>query len=120
MGAQKDPAAVALGRKRQANMTDEEKRAFQALGTKHAAEANRRRPPEQRRQVARKAAMTRRRRPKWISEGNVKPPAEGNIEQARPMSHQAPAAAVDELARAIDELPDDTLAAIAAALAGRL
>jgi hypothetical protein len=114
MTREKDPAAVALGRKRQAKMTAQERAAFMQA----TAEANRKRTPAERRAIARKAAMTRRRRPKWIAASN---PVEKSV--AAPESSTPPGIAPDDLAqlgRAIDELPDEVLEELALALAGRM
>ena len=102
----KNPAAVALGKRRQAQMTADERRAFVTAGGYATAELKRKFTPEERRRIARQAAMTRRRTPRWMQ---AAAPAV-NIE--RPPT-------TDELARlehAIADLPDDVLARMVAAI----
>jgi hypothetical protein len=101
MARAKDPAAVALGKKRQAKMTADEREQFRKV----AAEVKARRTIQERRAIARKSALTRR-----LGRGGAAIPIE-----------RAPAA--DELARlaqAIDELPDDMLERLTDALSSRI
>lgn len=109
----KDPAAVALGRKRQA-VTPDERRAFAQIGAEASRTANAARSPQERRAIAMRAARTRRLNPPWLrTAAPLAPPADltGLMELA-------------ELARAmadaLDAVPDDDLAAVAAAVAAHL
>ena len=104
---EKDPAAVALGKRRQAQMTAEERRAFVTAGGRAAGEINRKRTPEERRRIARRTAMTRRRRPKWLAPVVAsRPPADVPDE---PID-------VETLARELADLPDAAIAQIVEAL----
>ena len=103
---EKDPAAVALGKRRQAQMTAEERAAFVKAGGRAAGELNRKRTPEERRRIARRTAMTRRRRPKWMA-------------PVVPIRDAPPADAPDDvetLARELADLPDAAIAQIVEAL----
>lgn len=125
MPPEKDPAAVALGRKRIAKMSDAERKTFHQAGAQAAAEANRKRTPEERRRIARQANLTRQRMPSWMKRITEK--------KAPAISHDAganqgsgvskPGLDVPEiihLARAIDDLPDEIIEKLADALsAGR-
>jgi hypothetical protein len=107
MARAKDPAAVALGKKRQAQMTADERAQLRlALAASNAS-----RSPAEKRRIARKAAMTRRRRPKWMS---------SNAVETQEVSIERPATAGElaQLAGVIDRLSDEELERIAAALAG--
>jgi hypothetical protein len=109
----KDPAAVALGRKRAAKMTPEEFAAFQRAGTEAAREANARRSPLERRMIAMRAWRTRWTGPAWMRAAQKK--SERNTPaQDHPVSHVADQAA--ELARMIEQAGEDALEALRAQL----
>ena len=109
----KNPAAVALGKRRQAQMTAEERAAFVKAGGRAAGELNRKRTPEERRRIARQAAMTRRRRPKWLA---LVVPIDSHPQGD---SNRPPADTPDDveaLARELADLPDDAIAQMVEAL----
>jgi hypothetical protein len=105
----KDPAAVALGRKRAAKMTPGEFAAWQRAGTEAAREANARRSPIERRFIAMKAWRSRRMMPAWMRTAQARntapPPA------VDPLADQAA-----ELARMIEQSSDAALEALRARL----
>jgi hypothetical protein len=117
----KDPAAVALGRKRAAKMTPEEFAAWQRAGTEAAREANKTRSPIERRFIAMKAWRSRRTAPAWMRA------AQKRADQTRPASLTYPndktgmpdspgqdpiAEQAAELARMIEQAGDEALARI--------
>ena len=107
----KDPAAVALGKRRIAKMTPEEQRAFHKKGS----DALRRRPPLERRLTAQKSALTRRMGPAWMRK---------QISQAEPSATPTPAPAVDpadalDLAKQLNTADDEILRVLAEQLRGR-
>ena len=129
-------ALAALGRRRQALMTPDERREFARLGRMHSAEAHRNRTRAERAAIARKGVMTRRMAPAWMRKASQKAAAAGECTkdsretvtqptQDRPASHpETPAAAptvdLDALAAAIDALDDDAIADMAKALAAKI
>lgn len=124
----KDPAAVALGRRRQAAVTPDERAAFGKLGADASADANKRRTPEERRRIARRAALTRRMQPTWMAEMERRrraadPPGGLSVATPPPVPVADPPLETDalaDLARMIDDLSDEALTAAAAALAAQL
>lgn len=106
---EKNPAAVELGRRRQAQMTAEERAAFAAARDF----ANAKRTPLERREIARKAAMTRRQRPKWMAPSN---PVEKCVAPAATADAAGTSGELTHLDRAIDDIPDDLLEQLASAL----
>lgn len=116
----KDPAAVALGKRRQASMTPEERRAFVELGGAAAAEANRRRSPLERRMIAQKANRTRRLNPPWLRAAAapaVAPGAPADASNAVEKQEARPDLA--ELAALIDAADDAAIAALDARMRGK-
>jgi hypothetical protein len=105
----KDPAAVTLGRKRQANVTPIERSAFGRLGAEAAREANAARTRDERKRISRKAARTRRLSPRWVYQ-----PAAGSPGEPPPAA--APAGELAELAGALDTIEDAVLEELYAAL----
>jgi hypothetical protein len=117
MAREKNPAAVEMGKRRQAKMTAEERAKFISAGAAAAAKTNSRRTPEERRRIARKAALTRRMRPKWLT-------AQKNAEmsclgaqgrQPQPAAHADP----EPLEQQLDQVSDDLLEELYSALARR-
>jgi hypothetical protein len=102
----KDPAAVALGRKRAAKMTPEEFAAWQRAGTEAAREANARRSPLERRFIAMKARRGRALMPAWMRA------AQKRAERKAPVAPIAVADQAAELARMIEQAGDEALARI--------
>jgi hypothetical protein len=66
-GSCKDPAAVALGKRRIAKMTPEEAAEFHRAGAKAVQASNRKRSPLERRMSGMLAWRTRRMRPAWMA-----------------------------------------------------
>lgn len=105
---EKNPAAVEMGKRRQAKMTAEERAQFISAGAAAAAERNRKRTPEERRAIARKAARTVRegRGKKFTRAGSPGEPPARDAELA-------------QLSRAIETISDEELEKLYSALAGR-
>jgi hypothetical protein len=104
----KNPAAVALGKRRYETMTDEQREAF----FRGRDQAHAKRTPAERSALARRSAMTRRiAGPAWLRKKQSDPSA-----GAPPAELAADLAQLD---RAIDELPDDLLSLLLDRIAGR-
>lgn len=144
-GSVKDPAAVALGKRRIAKMTPEQLRAFHKAGS----DALRRRSPLERRLTAQRSALTRRMRPKWMAGAHAAPsgspgeppdqtrltPLLSPADTASPTPHWSgqgvspgdksasetgvvkPPALVSELARLLDAASDEALERLRSRLA---
>ena len=99
---EKDPAAVALGKRRIAKMTPEEQRAFHQAGAKAAHVTLSKRSPLERRMSGIRAWRTRRMRPAWMR----KPAAQSADSPGEP---PAPTPDTGELARLLDGASDEAL-----------
>jgi len=117
MDGKKNPAAVALARRRQQLMTDAERQALHAA--RDRAEAQR--TAAERSAIRRRGAMTRRLAgPAWARKSNSAPdaPPHAPAEMPTPAGELPPELA--QLSYAIDDLPDDVLERLLVAIVGRV
>lgn len=101
----KDPAAVALGKKRQASMTAEERLQWARAGAKATNAWQAKRSPLERRESARKGVRTRRLMPTWMRKSN-----QPSVVSIQPT---APVADATELATLLDGASDEAIALLA-------
>jgi hypothetical protein len=107
----KDPAAVALGKRRIAKMTPDEALEFHRAGAKAVQASNRKRSPLERRMSGMLAWRTRRMRPAW-----QKPSAVSDQPPGSPGEPPAPPPDVSELARLLDSASDEALERLRSAM----
>lgn len=110
-GSCKDPAAVALGKRRIAKMTPDEALEFHRAGAKAVQASNRKRSPLERRMSGMLAWRTRRMRPAW-----QKPSAVSDQPPGSPGEPPAPPPDVSELARLLDSASDEALERLRSAM----
>lgn len=109
-GSAKDPAAVALGKRRQASMSAEERRAWARAGAKATNEWQAKRSPLERRESARKGVRTRRLRPAWMRKRKSNQQSVVSTQPPAPVSDAA------ELARLLETASDEAIARLAAVI----
>src|SRR5262245_98336 len=133
MPREKNPAAVALGKRRYESMTAEDRAAFFAGRDR----ALKQRTPWERSAIARRAAMTRRLNQPWMKQDSppaapaqewnrdsLAPPPAAPGSPGEPLEPIAPAPGelppeLAEIARAIDECSDDLLDSLFVAIVER-
>lgn len=115
---EKDPAAVALGKRRIAKMTPAEALDFHRAGAKAVQASNRKRSPVERRMSGILAWRTRRMRPAWMAKPSYQPSAVSN-QPGSSASETGVVKAPDtsELARLLDAASDEALERLRSKLA---
>lgn len=110
---EKDPAAVALGKRRQASMTPEQRSALAKAGAEAARPYMAALTPMERRMRTSKGNRTRRLNPPWLRAAASSADAPGAPADAVKAETSGIAAELAALAALIDAAGDDAIAALA-------